>query len=365
MRQVFRIIFSPVILVLIATAMQGQSLSTMAFTEKADVLGGAPSLAFGGGAGILYIAYRPNDTSNSLYVNSTSDGVNLSGAVHFPGIVMDSDPSIALDISNDLLQVAFLTANQPVDYVTICSISLPLSTASTTTCTPFQTITSRNAPSILNQGAECNFGNNYGTLVVAYNYQSPNLIVPPTLGLFTAVNSPYNGHQLTDSVSTSVNLWSSPTVAGCFLNGSGNTAYTITVAGQSVTKTGLSQYSAGPLLTEAFNSGLQSQPVVKTTNSSSLPPYISYFHDASNGAPIVAFTSGSNNQLAFEIGLQGTMSSSPEIVNNGTQTGGRPAIAYWSLFSGYSAVSVAFKANDGSNRLMLGTITAASFTTVD
>lgn len=96
---------------------------TMNFTEFNETMGGSPALGVLGNT--LYIAYRANDSSNSLWIDSSTDGATTPGPVNFPGITLGSDPSIAGDNQDNLIEVAFKSASN--DTMWICAITPPLS----------------------------------------------------------------------------------------------------------------------------------------------------------------------------------------------------------------------------------------------
>ena len=95
---------------------------TMNFAEQGETMGGAPALATFNN--VLYIAFRANDSSNVLWLDSSSDGVTLQGArilgAGLP-VTMGSDPSIAAYAG--ALYVAFKSAS--TDNLVVCQIPDP------------------------------------------------------------------------------------------------------------------------------------------------------------------------------------------------------------------------------------------------
>jgi frataxin-like iron-binding protein CyaY len=66
-------------------------------------VGGAPALAVYNNK--LYIAFQANDASHSLWTASSTDGVHFSNVTHNPGITMGSAPALA--VYNNELYIAF------------------------------------------------------------------------------------------------------------------------------------------------------------------------------------------------------------------------------------------------------------------
>ncbi len=95
------------------------SAPSMNFLEQGETMGGAPALAVL--YQTLYIAFRANDNSNVLWLDSSVDGVRTDGA-HILGaglpVVMGSDPSLA--VLDGFLYVAFKSATS--DNLFVCQI---------------------------------------------------------------------------------------------------------------------------------------------------------------------------------------------------------------------------------------------------
>ena len=81
-----------------------QTVSFPAGTPYANFqMGSAPAMAVFNNK--LYVAYLANDSSNILYITSSSDGVNFAAATAYPNIQMGSAPALA--VFNGSLYVAF------------------------------------------------------------------------------------------------------------------------------------------------------------------------------------------------------------------------------------------------------------------
>ena len=81
-----------------------QTVSFPAATPYANFqMGSAPAMAVFNNR--LYVAFLANDSSNILYITSSSDGVNFTAATAYPNIQMGSTPALA--VFNGSLYVAF------------------------------------------------------------------------------------------------------------------------------------------------------------------------------------------------------------------------------------------------------------------
>ena len=99
------------------------SAPTTNYTQQGETMSGAPALASINNT--MYVAFKANDSSNRLFFDTSSDGVNLKGAQVVyandtgypnPAITMGSDPAIVA--FGGALYTAFKSATS--DYLFIC-----------------------------------------------------------------------------------------------------------------------------------------------------------------------------------------------------------------------------------------------------
>ncbi len=95
-------------------AQSGPYLPNFNFTQEGEQIGSAPSMAVYNG--VLFIAFKSDNSSHTLFLDSTADGVNLTGAREFAGIKVGSTPTLA--VFNGKLFIAFAAENgQSGDFV--------------------------------------------------------------------------------------------------------------------------------------------------------------------------------------------------------------------------------------------------------
>ncbi len=91
----------------VSSAQSTYGLPSFNFTQEGEQIGSAPSLAAFNGR--LWIAFKSNNSSHTLFLDSTVDGVNLLGAHEFAGIKVGSTPTLAA--YNGKLYIAFTPEN--------------------------------------------------------------------------------------------------------------------------------------------------------------------------------------------------------------------------------------------------------------
>lgn len=96
---------------------------SLSFTQQNDQLSSAPASA--GLGNVLYVAFRANDASNTLWIDSTVDGSLLQGAQHKANISMGSGP--AMKAFGGQLAIAFQSNTDDSLFVCLSPASLALS----------------------------------------------------------------------------------------------------------------------------------------------------------------------------------------------------------------------------------------------
>jgi GH43 family beta-xylosidase len=117
----------------------------IAFARQGELINGAPTLAALNG--LLYIGFRADDSSNTLWVDTSFDGSGLQGAQHISNVSMGSTPAMAA--FNNNMYVAFQSNSD--DSLFVCTYALnpnPVCTHITGAGSPQVTIHMSGAPSL-------------------------------------------------------------------------------------------------------------------------------------------------------------------------------------------------------------------------
>lgn len=94
---------SVLFILLLATFTHAQTFQSPATGYSSIRIGGAPGTAIFNGN--LYIAFRSNDSSNTLFITSSSDGLNFAPATYYPNVQLYGSP--ALTVYKGLLYLAY------------------------------------------------------------------------------------------------------------------------------------------------------------------------------------------------------------------------------------------------------------------
>ena len=319
---------------------------TISFNPYGETMGGAPSLGSLGNT--LYIAYIANDPSNTLWIETSTDGSTLAGPVHFGGITLGSDPAVAGDKANFVVQVAFRSATD--DTLWVCSFQPPIVPSSAVICTNHPDIHMVGSPSIVNLPSQ---EQNYSHLFIAYKTSGNDPAGPNQIGIVKLQNNNQSTAEEAKLV-IPVQLTTSPAITG-FLNPAGGNFQSLTLFYQDP--------SSHKLVLQSVDSSLTYYGTPTSTNYSALiggtpsaclaGSYTDY---------VVAFQANDPNNHLYYNRFEGNYPSG----NNNTQSygdygavydnaqiGGTPAITCWSP-NQQNMYSVAFRANDPGNHLWLG-----------
>ena len=305
--------------------LHAQQIPNMVINRYGETMGGAPSLGsvrnnsgYDSANETLYIAFRANDPSNILWIDSTQDGTTNSGAIAFPQVHLGSDPTIVGSNADNVLLVAFSDWN--TETLNVCSISAPITQNSTVNCTNFPSIHVVNTPFIFTPP------NGTGVFWVAFNTINGN----------PAVAEIVNGNSILRSIQLSDYAATPPAITGLINNN---------------------------FFLLSFQNGSTHQLEVRTLSysnlqivaSNTLPQLVGGTPAATPGVGgfVMAFQANDPGNRLWYSTIQNDLTSA-QTASSPATIGNVPAIHSWYV-SGQLQITVAFQANDSGHGLWFGT----------